>query len=441
MPEYSCRVTLRTANWEVSFENVARIDFTWFSYCQNTLLACVRAQVNSRKGNGDLLLTNFDFNALYTRISWSHLTHTFVWWRDWFHDLDGEVLSHLSTYERAFMQFIFAPISTEAKDLLISELPFLDVSQALASLGLWLLNFIYHHSVFLNPGIALFVQCYGFSMGMNSAPPWAQLTLRSFEKMRPLPPGIPLLRFLDDGLVLHRASETEMIKTCLQRMYPKDLPFAFEALGSARGVTFLDVRFISVEPLRTSVFWKSTHACAYMPWTTNVPRHIRESWIHAEFVRYLRICSDEKYYIICSNRLVDALVWLQYPQRVIRDKLIPWSERHKFLGVGARKSKNTRLIEPNHNGASLSQAENGVVDTHGIRGGGRESFSKTTHVLHAEHHGGVPMSWARACYVLKRRLLFMNHMNLFAIFKPLKNLKALFRKSARTTLQGSRDHA
>ena len=36
MPEYSCRVTLRTANWEVSFENVAEIDFTWFSYCQNT---------------------------------------------------------------------------------------------------------------------------------------------------------------------------------------------------------------------------------------------------------------------------------------------------------------------------------------------------------------------------------------------------------------------
>ena len=119
------------------------------------LLACVRAPVHSRRGNGDLLLTNFDFNALYTRISWSHLTHTFVWWRDWFHDLDGEVLSHLSTYERDFMQFIFAPTSTEAKDLLISELPILDVSQAPASLVLWLLNFIYHNSVFLNAGIAL----------------------------------------------------------------------------------------------------------------------------------------------------------------------------------------------------------------------------------------------------------------------------------------------
>ena len=232
-----------------------------------------------------------------------------------------------------------------------------------------------------------------------------------------------------------------MIKTCLQRMYPKDLPFAFDALGSAIGVTFLDVRFISVEPLRTSFFWKSTHVCAYMPWTTNVPRHIRESWIHTEFVRYLRICSDEKYYIICSNRLVDALVWLQYPQRVIRNNLIPWSERHKFLGLGARKSENTPLNEPNHNGASLSQAENGVVDTHGVRGGEREFFYKTTPVLHAEHHGGVSIMRPRACYVLKRRLQFMNHMNLFAILKPLNNLKALFRRSVRATLQGSRDHA
>ena len=35
----------------------------------------------------------------------------------------------------------------------------------------------------------------------------------------------------------------------------------------------------------------------------------------------------------------------------------------------------------------------------------------------------------------------MNHMNLFGILKPLKNLKVLFRKSARATLQESRDHA
>ena len=40
MPEYSFLVTLRTANWEVSFGEKARIDFSGFSYCQNTQL-CV----------------------------------------------------------------------------------------------------------------------------------------------------------------------------------------------------------------------------------------------------------------------------------------------------------------------------------------------------------------------------------------------------------------
>ena len=52
VPEYSCRVTLRTANWEVSFENVARIDFTWFSYCQNTALdyTLVGKHMCSREG-------------------------------------------------------------------------------------------------------------------------------------------------------------------------------------------------------------------------------------------------------------------------------------------------------------------------------------------------------------------------------------------------------
>ena len=50
------------------------------------------------------------------------------------------------------------------------------------------------------------------------------------------------------------------------------------------------------------------------------------------------------------------------------------------------------------------------------KGGGLE-------VLHAEHHGGVLFSWARALSALKRCLPFMHHMTLFAILKALKNLK------------------
>ena len=38
------------------------------------LLARVRAQVNSRRGNGDLVLTNFDFNTLHN----THNTHPHI---------------------------------------------------------------------------------------------------------------------------------------------------------------------------------------------------------------------------------------------------------------------------------------------------------------------------------------------------------------------------
>ena len=70
----------------------------------------------------------------------------------------------------------------------------------------------------------------------------------------------------------------------------------------------------------------------------------------------------------------------------IRDKMIPSVERHKFLEVGAQRRDDTRLKEPNPNGVSLSQVEN-MVDTHGVKGGGRESVYKTVHVLHAEPWG------------------------------------------------------
>ena len=49
-----------------------------------------------------------------------------------------------------------------------NEMPFLDPTLEDQPLGAWMLNFIYHHSVFVNPGVAVIVQCDGFSMGLGS---------------------------------------------------------------------------------------------------------------------------------------------------------------------------------------------------------------------------------------------------------------------------------
>ena len=76
-------------------------------------------------------------------------------------------------------------------------------SQDALCLGLVLVDYVYHHGVFVNPGIGIYLQRVGSTMGTNAAPPWAQLVLRMFEILTPLPNNHFLNRYIDDGLILH----------------------------------------------------------------------------------------------------------------------------------------------------------------------------------------------------------------------------------------------
>ena len=77
---------------------------------------------------------------------------------------------------------------------------------------------------------------------------------------------------------------------------------------------------------------------------------------------------------------------------------------------------------------SLSQSEVMSSRQNGVMGGGREPFGQV-HVLKVSHHGAIPVAWSRAMHVLKRRLKFLPDLKLFAILRPLRNLKCLFRNS------------
>ena len=82
---------------------------------------------------------------------------------------------------------------------------------------------------------------------------------------------------------------------------------------------------------------------------------------------------------------------------------------------------------------SLSQSEVMSSRQNGVMGGGREPFGQV-HVLKVSHHGAIPVAWSRAMHVLKRRLKFLPDLKLFAILRPLRNLKCLFRNSGLITL-------
>ena len=188
------------------------------------LLSRVRSQVEKLGTAHQLVLTNYDFNALYPRISWRHVHEAFNWWHQWCNGLSDNQLSCLSNYERDFLSFIFQPVSLEDMQRMKTKLPFLSHAYDYQTLGWWLLNFIFQHTVFCNAGVGVYRQTYGFIMGTNAAPPWAQLVLRSYERLKPLA-SAPIFRFLDDGLVLHKQCDTHHVTSALCDMYPEDLPF------------------------------------------------------------------------------------------------------------------------------------------------------------------------------------------------------------------------
>ena len=125
----------------------------------------------------------FDFNALYTRVTLEHLRRPFAWWRSWSLSLQPDQLC-ISDVEIAFIKAMFGPVSSGDLNHLGEQLPYMECHRAdqdALCFGLVLLDYVYHHGVFVNPGIGIYLQRVGFTMGTNAAPPWAQCVLRKFE--------------------------------------------------------------------------------------------------------------------------------------------------------------------------------------------------------------------------------------------------------------------
>ena len=135
------------------------------------LLSRVRSQAEKLGTAHRYVLTNYDSYPLFTRVSWRHVHEAFKWWHQWCNRLSDDQLSCLSNYERDFLSFFFQPVSSQDIQRTKTELPFLSHVYDCRTLGWWLLNFIFHHTAFCNPGAGVYRQTYGFTMGTNAPPP------------------------------------------------------------------------------------------------------------------------------------------------------------------------------------------------------------------------------------------------------------------------------
>ena len=225
-------------------------------------------------------ISTFDFESLYTNFRWSDVSMAMDFWRAYFLQHESDALP-ISSHERVFLHCLFAEMPWEQFVELKTSFPYMNMDyQEHMYLGKFLMNVVFTHCIFLNEGVAIFLQLIGFAMGTNCAPSWAQLVLRAYERRSPLPRDILLWRYIDDGFAVHPLSlSVQDLNTHLCKVYPKHLAFTFVDKASRCGIAFLDIWVVSLAPLRTSVYWKPSHACTYIPWRANVPRHTKCSWI------------------------------------------------------------------------------------------------------------------------------------------------------------------
>ena len=117
-------------------------------------------------------------------------------------------------------------------------------------------------------------------------------------------------------LSFHKPVDKQRLVTALRQIYPENWNMTFECCMQRTGIPFLDLYIISLSPLRTAVYSKGTHSCTYMPWSANLPVATKTGWIAGECVRYLRICSEELFYLLAWRRLRAALAFWGYPRRL-----------------------------------------------------------------------------------------------------------------------------
>ena len=124
------------------------------------------------------------------------------------------------------VEMFFTPLSHEDFVSVQPEFLFLTLAyHPSLTLGELLLHIIYTHVIMDVPGIGVFVQNHGWAMGTNAAPVWATLVLRMYEKRKPLPDHMCMSRFIDDGIVLHYATDPDDLVKHLHSVYPQKLAF------------------------------------------------------------------------------------------------------------------------------------------------------------------------------------------------------------------------
>ena len=351
---------------------------------------------------------SYDFTSLYTNFNWTDCSRAFKFWMQYFFDHEQNINGLFTAEELDFVRWLNEPISVETFSAYHHLFPYSHIEyHPTLSFGEYLFHIIFTHVLFRCPGLGLFRQCIGFPMGTNCAAQWANLILRMFELQSDqcqtlVSQGLlTLLRFIDDGLCFFPISIAHQIKPLLYSMYPEHLSFEFECDITSENIIFLDIRIIRLHKLISTIYFKPTHTCCYILWTSNHPRSIKLGWIKGELIRFLRICSHVQYFHICVNYLVGALKRLGYPASAYTPLPVAWHDRDRYM----------------------KRCE-------------RPETKDIIHIIRAPHHSAFPISFSSIIRTVQSRMRsILPNLRLYVTLRPALSLRQVFLSWKNKTLR------
>ena len=186
----------------------------------------------------EFTVTVIHFSNMYSNFLGPDVRDAWRFWKDRF--IEHRSVCQFTAQELSLAFWLFQLLTVGLFEQCAEALPFLDIIHCGAlTLGEFLLACVFGHTLFVAPGQGLYGQHFGFPMGTNAAPPFANLMDRYYEILCPLPGvrGFMHNRFIDDLFLLHPVAWAPHVVAHLQRVYPRTCPLKYSTFANKNMLT------------------------------------------------------------------------------------------------------------------------------------------------------------------------------------------------------------
>jgi hypothetical protein len=204
------------------------------------------------------------------------------------------------------------------------------------------------HNTYLMFDNKVFKQIQGTAMGSSAAVAFACLFMADIEDpwIEKFQSKLLLFnRFIDDGfgVFLGTEDEAKLALTEYNQLHPK---ITIEFATSDSSVNFLDLTlYLSTDRKRIHArcFQKEMNKYLYLPFTSYHNNHLKRNFIRGDLIRYIRNCSEERYFDKLRANFFSRLRARGYPANFLFPIFlnVQYSQRQSFLQQSPNNSSES----------------------------------------------------------------------------------------------------